>query len=98
VPIETRSDHVFWQLPTLTNIYGVSALKQDLQAALNEGRDILISIDEVDEFDGAGVQLLLAAKTFSERQNRSVRLAGSKAAVASALITMGLGSMLGEAV
>ncbi len=56
-----------------------------------------MKLDEVDEFDGAGVQLLLAVKTFSERQACNVRLSGSKPAIATALGTMGLGSLIGEA-
>jgi len=97
MPLETGPDHVIWSLPTIVNIYGVAGLKADLGAALSERRDILVKLDEVDEFDGAGVQLLLAVKTFSERQACNVRLSGSKPAIANALGTMGLGSLIGEA-
>ncbi|MEY3974758.1 MAG: hypothetical protein RIS59_1119 [Pseudomonadota bacterium] len=95
--VETGSEQTLWKLPTLVNIYGVSELRSDLLTALAEGRDILIRLEEVEEFDGAGVQLLLAAKTFSEQQDRSVRLTGSKPAIADALVTMGLGFLLEEA-
>ncbi len=95
--VETGPEQTLWKLPTLVNIYGVSELRSDLLTALAEGRDILIRLEEVEEFDGAGVQLLLAAKTFSEQQDRSVRLTGSKPAIADALVTMGLGFLLEEA-
>jgi anti-anti-sigma regulatory factor len=97
MPVETGPDSVVWSLPTIVNIYGVAGLKTDLRAALAQRRDIRIRLDEVEEFDGAGVQLLLAAKLFSERQACSITLEGHKPAVSSALGTMGLGSLMGDA-
>lgn len=96
MPLETGPDLVVWHLPTIVNIYGVAGLRSEFGAALAERRNSLIRLDEVEEFDGAGVQLLLAFKTFSERQSCSVRFSGANPAVANALGTMGLSSLVGE--
>ena len=97
MPLELGPDRVVWSMPTILNIYGVAELKSDLNAALAERRDIQLAMDNVEEFDGAGVQLLLAVKTFSEMQSCGFSVSGSRPGVANALSTMGLGGLIGEA-
>ncbi|NBU58973.1 MAG: STAS domain-containing protein [Betaproteobacteria bacterium] len=97
MPLELGPDRVVWNLPTILNIYGVAELKSDLSAALAERRDIQLAMDNVEEFDGAGVQLLLAVKTFAEMQSCGFSVSGAKPSVVQALSTMGLSGLIGEA-
>lgn len=43
-------------------VFTVHALKERLLAAMTPGADVLVDVSEVSEVDGAGVQLLLAAR------------------------------------
>lgn len=71
-------------------IYRAAELKAELLAALAEPGDLDLELDAVDEFDTAGVQLLLAARKTAQAAGRSLRLVSPSPVVTRALGTLGL--------
>lgn len=57
-------------------VFAVHALKDRLMAALNECTQLTVDLSAVSEVDGAGVQLLLAAKREAQQRGGHLSLTG----------------------
>lgn len=77
-------------------IYTVSELKDKLIAGLLTNEELEVDLSAVDEFDGAGLQLLVAMKQGAKALNRTLRLTGHSQAVLTLLALSGLESFFGD--
>lgn len=57
-------------------VFAVHALKERLMAALNEHAQLSIDLSAISEVDGAGIQLLLAAKREAHQRGGHLSLMG----------------------
>lgn len=75
-------------------VFTVHALRDRLLAAMNASTEIEVKLAEVSEVDGAGVQLLLAARHEAQQRGITLRIAGQppalSASVRAALDLIGL--------
>lgn len=78
------------------NIYGASAGKTALLAALSTGRETEINLSGVTEIDGAGLQLLLLVKREAVRHGRPLRLVSHSEAVLEVIELLGLAGFFGD--
>ena len=53
------------------DVAAATELRDRLLAAIPVDRDVVLAIDELEKLDGAGVQILFAAKKLMERQHRT---------------------------
>lgn len=77
-------------------IYTVGELKERILGALLANDELEMDLSAVEEFDAAGLQLLIVAKKGASALNRKFRLTGCSAAVLSLLDLSGLESFFGD--
>lgn len=77
-------------------IYQAAALKEMLQAALEQGTELDIDLSAVSEIDTAGVQLLIAAKKTAQAAHKELRLTAHSAAVMEVFEMFDLGGWFGD--
>lgn len=71
-------------------IYTASELKGQILGALLANNDLEIDLSKVEEFDAAGLQLLVVAKKTAATLNRKLRITGCPPAVLDILSLSGL--------
>jgi anti-anti-sigma factor len=79
-------------------IYNAAALKQSLDGALNDARELEINLSKVNEIDSAGIQLLMLAKKERAQHDRETTLTAHSNAVVDALEILGLAPYFGDPV
>ncbi|MDD2864923.1 MAG: STAS domain-containing protein [Methylococcales bacterium] len=77
-------------------IYTVGELKEQILGALLANDEFEMDLSAVEEFDAAGLQLLIMTKKGASALNRKFRLTGCSAAVLSLLDLSGLASFFGD--
>ncbi len=70
-------------------VYAVHALKPQLLAALDAHGHLRLNLDEVSEVDGAGIQLLLAARAEAVSRGGSFTVSGVSPHAQAALTLIG---------
>ena len=81
-------------------IYRAAELAAAMKAALADlpaGGAFEVDLSDVTEMDSAGVQLLISARRSASQSGRSLRIAGSSAAVAEVFQTLQLASHFDDA-
>ena len=77
------------------NIQSAAPACETLRAALAQSRgDVVLDLSQVQAFDSAGAQLLLAARRTLAARGRALRLAEPSPVVVEALSTLGLHALL----
>ncbi len=79
------------------SIYTVSAVKDDMAALLEARAPVELSLDDVTEFDSAGVQLLLWLQRELVARGWSLHIPSASAPVRDALLLLGLAEATGYA-
>lgn len=79
-------------------IYRAANLSEDIAQALDSGRDVEIDLSRVSEIDGAGLQLMLAAKRESKERGSSLSFVGHSPVVREVLDLCDLGEYFGDPV
>lgn len=79
-------------------IYRVSGIHENISKVLASGNAIEIDLSHVTEIDGAGLQLLLAAKLESFARDAQLTLVGHSNAVREMLDLCDLGGFFGDPV
>lgn len=82
------------QLDGALSIYTAADTKPRLSAALQGAIALEIDLSGIEEFDCAGLQLLLATREQARRQDIDLRLLGANAVVRELLALSGLGDAL----
>ncbi len=82
------------QLDGALSIYTAADTKPRLSAALQGAIALEIDLSDIEEFDCAGLQLLLATREQARRQDIDLRLLGANAVVRELLALSGLGDAL----
>lgn len=77
-------------------IASAAAVREQLLAALRNDAPLDIDLSAVDEFDSAGMQLLLAAKKSAELTGKALRLTHPSRAITDVLALFGLTDSLIE--
>ena len=77
-------------------IYTVGELKERILGTLLANDELEMDLSAVEEFDAAGLQLLIVAKKGASALNRKFHLTGCSAAVLSLLDLSGLASFFGD--
>ncbi len=77
-------------------IYVVGELKEALQDTFKEAKEIEIDLSQVTEIDGAGLQLLLAAKVLTIARGSQLRLVAHSTPVLNALALSDLAGFFGD--
>lgn len=77
-------------------IYVVQEFKDALQETLKHAKDIEIDLSQVTEIDGAGLQLLIAAKTLTIARGSHLRLVAHSMPVLEALALGDLAGFFGD--
>lgn len=77
-------------------VFAVHALKDRLMAALNESTQLTVDLSAVSEVDGAGIQLLLAAKREALQRGGALSLTGHPPQVIEALELTDLAREFGD--
>ncbi|MHC8287258.1 STAS domain-containing protein [Pseudomonas sp. XS1P51] len=78
------------------NIYSAAAVLQELLQALETRQPLEIDLEGVEDFDTAGVQLLLVFKAEAARQNNPIRFVRHSAVVWEVLELLNLVDELGD--
>jgi anti-anti-sigma factor len=78
------------------NIYSAAAVRQELLQALETRQQLEIDLEGVEDFDTAGVQLLLIIKTEAARQNKPIRFCEHSTVVWEVLELLDLVADLGD--
>ncbi|MGE8065868.1 STAS domain-containing protein [Pseudomonas sp. NPDC089569] len=78
------------------NIYSAAKLRQELLQALDPHQQLLIDLAGVEDFDSAGVQLLLVLEREAVRQNKVVNFVRHSAVVWEVLELLNLVGELGD--
>jgi len=79
------------------DVASARAIQEELLRALLPALDVVVNLDRVERLDGAGVQLLLAAKTFVERKGHAFALSALGAAAKRSLESCGVASLFAVA-
>lgn len=82
------------QLDGALSIYTAADTKPRLSAALQGAIALEIDLSNIEEFDCAGLQLLLATREQARRQDIDLRLQGANAVVRELLALSGLDDVL----
>lgn len=85
---------------TLTGAADIAAareLRDELVAAIVTGRDVVVHVDALDRLDGAGLQLLLAAKASVERNGHAYSVVAEGGAARRAIELAGAEALFGVA-
>ena len=67
------------------DIYAAASLRERLLTALRQNPQVELALEEVTEVDGAGLQVLMAAKTEALRLGVALHLSGHSRAVLNAM-------------
>lgn len=78
------------------NIYTAAEMKDTLLAALLTNEEIVLDLSEVEEFDAAGLQLLIMAKQGAKALGRVLKITGHTPAVLDILNLSGLTDFLSD--
>lgn len=62
-------------------IFTAQAVKEQLIAVLEQGREIEVDLSHVSEIDSAGLQIMIAAKCHAAARDKVIRFTGHSAAV-----------------
>ncbi|MDH2435419.1 STAS domain-containing protein [Pokkaliibacter sp. MBI-7] len=81
-------------LDSALTIYTAADTKLQLVGALQGALELHLNLSQIEEFDCAGLQLLLAVSQEAQRQNISFSLEGATAAVTDVVQMMGLKEQL----
>ena len=84
-------------LPQLLDVSSVTAVQNELATVLATARNVAVDLSAVERVDGAGLQLLVALKTYVEQAGGVFRLQASSSAVAQAVDVAGLGPFFAPA-
>lgn len=79
-------------------IYRAASLGEDIAKALDSGGDVEIDLSRVSEIDGAGLQLMLAAKRESKERGIALSFVGHSPVVREVLDLCNLGEHFGDPV
>jgi anti-anti-sigma factor len=80
----------------MADLAAIQELHRELLAVLLADRPIVVHLDAVERLDGAGLQLLMAAKAQVEARGQSFKVAGASDSVRSTLQRVGAGVLLGN--
>lgn len=75
-------------------IYRAAELKDVVLAALGEAQALDIDLQQVEEIDSVGIQVLLLARAEAGRQDKSLHLVGHSATVRDAFALLGFDEQL----
>lgn len=78
-------------------VYVAHELRQRLMQALEAAPTLSLDLADVAEFDGAGLQLLIAARREAEQRGGTLQLVAASPVVAETLKLVGLGAWLAPA-
>lgn len=78
------------------NIYTAMELKDTLLAGLLTNEELELNLSAVDEFDAAGLQLLIMAKQGASALGRTLKITGHTPVVLEILNLSGLGDFFGD--
>lgn len=92
------SEKVSFAIEGELTIYRVSGIRENVVQALGSGSEIEIDLSRVTEIDGAGLQLLLAAKLESFAKDAQLSFVGHSNAVREMLDLCDLGGFFGDPV
>lgn len=93
-PADTPSRRIAMDGPM--TIYEAGGNKRELLDALATSRGLEIDLFNVDEFDTAGLQLLVLVQREGRKAGKPVQLAGASAAVLEVLDRYGLGTRFSD--
>lgn len=79
------------------DIAAARELRDELVAAIVTGRDVVVNLDALDRIDGAGLQLLLAAKASVERGGHACSVVAEGGAARRAIELAGAQELFGIA-
>ncbi|MEW5902803.1 MAG: STAS domain-containing protein [Pseudomonadota bacterium] len=79
-------------------IYRVSGIREGISLALDSASEVEVDLSHVTEIDGAGVQLLIAAKLDSQVRDKHLHFVGHSQPVREALDLCDLGEFFGDPV
>ena len=77
-------------MPNEMTIYNAEALRNNVLSALENPQDLHIDLNEVNEIDSAGVQLLIAMAKQCKTQNKTLTLINSSDATSDILKLFGM--------
>ena len=77
-------------------IYSVSKLTNSLLEILQSDENILVDLEEVREFDTAGLQLFISAKNTAKRLDKKIKFTSHPLCVIALLDLYGLTSFFGD--
>lgn len=93
---EVRAGRLQMRLAGELDIYAAAALHECLQKAIAQHHEIEILLADISEVDGAGLQVLVAAKNEALRQGARLSLSDHSVAVVNALQLCRLDSFFGD--
>lgn len=91
-----RAEHHCLSLVGELNIYSAAVVRQELLQALESRPQLEVDLEGVEDFDTAGVQLLLVLKTEAARQNKPLNFVQHSAVVWEVLELLNLVGELGD--
>lgn len=77
-------------------IYSVMQLKEQLLSLLDQYEQIELDLSQVNEIDGAGIQLLISAKLEAEHQQKKLQLSNHTQCITDALELLELSAWFGD--
>lgn len=87
---ETIDGKTIVKIDASLTIYDAPALHEELLCCFEEGGEIVIDVEEVDECDPAGIQLLCAARKNARENRQPFRIAGASEKIMETLQRLGL--------
>ncbi len=78
------------------NIYAAATARQELLQALERAEHLVVDLSRVEDFDSAGVQLLLLLKREAGRQTKRLEFVGHSPAVREVIDLLNLALQLGD--
>jgi anti-anti-sigma factor len=93
VEAQTIDHIVFVSLSGVLDVASARAAQKELLVALAPELDVVVRLDRVERFDGAGLQILLSARTFVERRGHAFTLGALGTAAQRALESAGAASL-----
>ncbi len=91
------SSSVELALPNPLDVSNVTAVQNELATVLATARNVAVDLSAVERVDGAGLQLLVALKTYVEQAGGVFRLQAPSSAVTQAVDAAGLGPFFAPA-
>ena len=81
----TPKDRCHVEIDEEMTIYTIGSLKDELSPILEEFKQVELNLGNIEDFDSAGVQLLLSMKAELFRQNKQLKLTAVSNSVATLL-------------